>query len=128
MRKASARSRQARTASRPGPGRGSVSSEGRSEGTGDTGGSGSDTGIASGKTTRHRLNRGGNRQANAALYRVVITRMRGHPPTLAYVAKRLAEGRTKRDIVRCLKRYVAREIFGHLCGPKLRAECRPEAA
>jgi transposase len=54
--------------------------------------------------------------------------MRSHPPTLAYVAKRLAEGRTKREIVRCLKRYVAREIFGHLCGPKLRAACRPEGA
>ena len=84
--------------------------------------------ASSGKTTRHRLNRGGNRQANAALYRVVITRMRSHPPTLASVAKRLAEGRTKREIVRCLKRYVAREIFGHLCGPKLRAACRPEGA
>jgi len=84
--------------------------------------------ASSGKTTRHRLNRGGNRQANAALYRVVITRMRSHPPTLAYVAKRLAKGRTKREIVRCLKRYVAREIFGHLCGPKLRAACRPEGA
>ena len=84
--------------------------------------------ASSGKTTRHRLNRGGNRQANAALYRVVITRMRGHPPTLAYIAKRLAEGRTKRDVMRCLKRYVAREIFAHLCGPRLRAAGRPEGA
>lgn len=72
--------------------------------------------ASSGKTSRHRLNRGGNRQANAALYRVVITRMRSHQPTLAYVAKRLAQGRTKREIVRCLKRYVAREILGHPCG------------
>ena len=56
------------------------------------------------------------RHAHAALYRVVITRMRSHQPTLAYVEKRLAQGRTKREIVRCLKRYVAREIFGHLCG------------
>ena len=78
--------------------------------------------ASSGKTIRHRLNRGGNRQANAALYRVVITRMRGHPPTLAYVAKRLAEGRTKREIVRCLKRFVAREIFAALCKPSRHAQ------
>ena len=84
--------------------------------------------ASSGKTTRHRLNRGGNRQANAALHRVVITRMRSHPPTLAYVEKRLAQGRTKREIVRCLKRYVAREIFGHVCRPQFRVEARPEAA
>ena len=73
--------------------------------------------ASSGKTTRHRLNRGGNRQANAALYRVVIVRMRSHLPTLAYVRKRLAEGRTKREIIRCLKRFVAREIFAHLRKP-----------
>lgn len=73
--------------------------------------------ASSGKTVRHRLNRGGNRQANAALYRVVIVRMRRHPPTLAYVDKRLAAGRTKREIIRCLKRFVAREVFSHLCGP-----------
>ena len=84
--------------------------------------------ASSGKTTRHRLNRGGNRQANAALHRVVITRMRSHPPTLAYVEKRLAQGRTKREIVRCLKRYVAREIFGHICGPQFRVEACLEAA
>ena len=72
--------------------------------------------ASSGKTTRHRLNRGGHRQANAALYRVVIVRMRSHPPTLAYVRKRLADGLTKREIIRCLKRFVAREIFAHLCG------------
>lgn len=71
--------------------------------------------ASSGKTTRHRLNRGGNRQANAALYRVVIVRMRHHQPTIDYVRRRTAEGRTKREIIRCLKRFVAREIFGHLC-------------
>ena len=71
--------------------------------------------ASSGKTSRHRLNRGGNRQANAALYRVVITRMRGHQPTLDYVKRRTAEGKSKPEIIRCLKRYVAREIFGHLC-------------
>ena len=71
--------------------------------------------ASSGKTNRHRLNRGGNRQANAALYRVVITRMRGHQPTLDYVRRRTAEGKSKAEIIRCLKRYVAREIFGYLC-------------
>jgi transposase len=68
--------------------------------------------------TRHRLNRGGSRQANAALYRVVIVRMRSHPPTLAYVRRHMGEGRTKLEIIRSLKRFVAREIFGYLCGAK----------
>ena len=72
--------------------------------------------ASSGKTNRHRLNRGGNRQANAALYRVVIVRMRGHQPTLDYVRRRTAEGKGKMEIIRCLKRFVAREIFGYLCG------------
>jgi transposase len=71
--------------------------------------------ASSGKTTRHRLNRGGNRRANAALYRVAITRMRSHPPTLAYIQRRTAEGKSPREIRRCLKRYIAREIFHHLC-------------
>jgi transposase len=71
--------------------------------------------ASSGKTTRHRLNRGGNRQANAALYRVVITRMRSHSPTRDYVRRRIAEGKGKMEIIRCLKRFVAREIFGYLC-------------
>ena len=73
--------------------------------------------ASSGKTTRHRLNRGGNRQANAALYRVVIVRMRGHQPTLDYVQRRTAEGKGKMEIIRCLKRYVAREIYGQLQPP-----------
>ena len=71
--------------------------------------------ASSGKTTRHRLNRGGDRQANAALHRVVVVRLRWHPPTQAYLARRLAEGKTKAEIMRCLKRYVAREIHGLLC-------------
>jgi transposase len=71
--------------------------------------------ASSGKTQRHRLNRGGNRQANAALYRVVVGRMRSHQPTLDYVAKRTAEGKAKREIIRCLKRFLAREIYGYLC-------------
>lgn len=72
--------------------------------------------ASSGKTNRHRLNRGGNRQANAALYRVVIVRTRGHQPTIDYVRRRTAEGKGKMEIIRCLKRFVAREIFGYLCG------------
>lgn len=70
--------------------------------------------ASSGKTQRHRLYRGGDRQANAALHRVVIVRLRWHEPTRAYAARRTAEGRTKKEIIRCLKRYVAREIFNAL--------------
>jgi transposase len=71
--------------------------------------------ASSGKTSRHRLNRGGHRQANAALHRVVVVRMRTHQPTVNYVRRRTAEGKSKREIIRCLKRFVAREIFGYLC-------------
>lgn len=67
--------------------------------------------ASSGMTTRHRLNRGGHRQANAALYRVVIVRMQHHGPTKAYVARRTAEGKTKAEIIRCLKRLLARELW-----------------
>jgi transposase len=71
--------------------------------------------ASSGRTIRHRLNRGGHRRANAALYRVVVTRMRGHGPTLDSVRRRTAEGKSKAEIIRCLKRFVAREVFGYLC-------------
>ena len=67
--------------------------------------------ASSGKTHRHRLNRGGNRQANHALWRIVFTRMSSDPRTRTYVERRLDEGRTKREIIRVLKRYVAREIY-----------------
>jgi transposase len=67
--------------------------------------------ASSGTTQRHRLNYGGHRQANSALYRTVIVRMRFHQPTIDYVARRTAEGKSKREIIRCLKRYVAREIY-----------------
>jgi transposase len=67
--------------------------------------------ASSGQTRRHRLNRGGNRQANAARYRIVLVRMRYHPPTKAYVQRRTNEGKSKREIIRCLKRYVAREVY-----------------
>lgn len=73
--------------------------------------------AASGKTNRHRLNRGGNRQANSALHMVVMCRMRRDERTKDYVARRLAEGLSKREIIRCLKRYVAREIYGVLVSP-----------
>lgn len=81
--------------------------------------------AGSGKTNnRHRLYRGGNRQANAALYRVVIVRMRWHQPTIDYVARRTAEGLSKREIIRCLKRYLARELFRLLPTPDTTAEPR----
>jgi transposase len=70
--------------------------------------------ASSGKITRHRLNRGGDRQANAALHRIVVVRLRWHQPSRAYMARRTAEGKTKAEIMRCLKRYVTREVFGLL--------------
>jgi len=70
--------------------------------------------ASSGKTVRHRLNRGGNRQANHALWRIVFTRMGSDHRTRNYVERRLAEGRSKPEIMRVLKRYVAREVYRHL--------------
>lgn len=67
--------------------------------------------ASSGQRTRHRLNRGGDRQANNALWRIVMVRLSCDERTKAYVEKRTAEGRTKREIIRCLKRYVAREVY-----------------
>jgi len=69
--------------------------------------------ASSGKTSRHRLNRGGHRRANAALHRKVVVRMRAHQPTIDYVRRRTVEGKSKPEFIRCLKRFVAREIFGH---------------
>jgi transposase len=74
--------------------------------------------ASSGRTQRHRLNRGGNRAANAALHRVVTVRMRWHEPTKAYLARRTAEGKTKREVMRCLKRYLARHIYNTLATPR----------
>ena len=76
--------------------------------------------ASSGKTTRHRLNRGGNRRANAALHRVAVVRMRCHASTKAYIQRRTGEGSSLREILRCLKRYIAREIFNSLCRPNPR--------
>src|SRR6266511_2028 len=70
--------------------------------------------ASSGKTVRHRLNPGGDRQANHALWRIAFTRMGSDPATRAYVARRTAEGKSKAEIIRCLKRYVAREVYPHL--------------
>lgn len=75
--------------------------------------------ASSGKTNRMRLNRGGNRQANAAIYRVAVVRMRDDDRTKTYAARRTAEGKTRREIVRCLKRYIIREIYRHLCTPSV---------
>ena len=73
--------------------------------------------ASSGKVTRYRLNPGGDRQANHALYRIVITRLSSHPPTRAYADRRTKEGLSKKEIIRCLKRYVAREVYPHLRPP-----------
>ena len=70
--------------------------------------------ASSGKTSRHRLNRGGNREANSALWRIVITRLKSHPATRAYLERRSKEGLSKKEIIRCLKRYVAREVYHQL--------------
>ena len=67
--------------------------------------------ASSGRTQRHRLSRGGDRQANAALYHVVIVRMRHHQPTRDYIARRTREGLSTLEIIRCLKRYIAREVY-----------------
>ncbi len=67
--------------------------------------------ASSGKTQRKRLNRGGDRQANAALHRIVISRLRWDERTRSYLGKRMSEGKTRREAIRCLKRYVARDLF-----------------
>ncbi len=70
--------------------------------------------ASSGKNERHRLNRGGDRQANSALWRIVMTRIVYDPRTKHYIERRMKEGLTKKETMRCLKRYVAREVFAHL--------------
>ena len=77
------------------------------------------TGVApleasSGKNQRHRLDRGGNRQLNAALYRIAITQSRYHPDARAYLERKQAEGKTRREAIRCLKRLLARAVFNTL--------------
>jgi transposase len=70
--------------------------------------------ASSGKTRRYRLNRGGDRQANAALYRIVVARLRHDPRTQEYLARRIREGKSKKEAIRWLKRCVAREVFAVL--------------
>lgn len=74
--------------------------------------------ASSGKTVRHRLNPGGNRQANHALWRIAMVRLTNDPDTQAYAARRRAEGKTTREIIRCLKRFIAREVYGLLTNPR----------
>jgi transposase len=84
--------------------------------------------ASSGRTHRHRLNRGGDRQANAALYRIVLCRLRWDPRTRAYAERRTREGMSKKEIIRCLKRYIAREVYTALNPPKRSTHITPEAA
>jgi transposase len=74
--------------------------------------------ASSGKQIRHRLNRGGDRQANSALWTIAMTRLAHDPRTKVYLARRTAEGKTRKEIIRCLKRYIAREIYKALCRPQ----------
>src|SRR5215212_4495071 len=73
--------------------------------------------ASSGNTQRQRLDQGGNRQINAALHRVIVTRARCHPATQDYIARRRAEGKTTREAIRCLKRYLARHVWRLLQPP-----------
>ncbi|MGW3424082.1 IS110 family transposase [Streptomyces phaeochromogenes] len=77
--------------------------------------------ASSGKTQRRRLNRGGDRQANSALYTIVLARLRWETRSRSYVERRVAEGKTRREAIRCLKRYVARELYTTI----IRAHARP---
>jgi transposase len=67
--------------------------------------------ASSGKTNRHRLNRGGDRQANTALWRIALCRLRWDPDTRAYADRRTKQGMSKKEIIRCIKRYIAREVY-----------------
>jgi transposase len=67
--------------------------------------------ASSGTTTRHRLHRGGDRQANAAIHMIAINRLRWHAPTRAYLARRTTQGKTRKEIIRCLKRAITRELY-----------------
>ncbi len=73
--------------------------------------------ASSGRTVRHRLNRGGDRALNKAIHTIAATRMRCCPRTRDYLARRIAEGKTPQEIRRCLKRYIARELYRTLTTP-----------
>jgi len=79
--------------------------------------------ASSGQIVRHRLNQGGNRQANSALWRIATTRMRTDAATKHYVERRRAEGKKKREIIRCLKRHIAREIYRLITNPPPTPNC-----
>ena len=81
--------------------------------------------VSSGRTDRHRLDRGGNRQINAAIHRVAVTRARCHPETIEFVARKKAEGKTHREAVRSLKRHLARRIWQLLRAPHPVPETTP---
>ena len=74
--------------------------------------------ASSGKTTRHRLFRGGNRAGNCALHRIVVTRLACDERTQAYMKRKTSEGKTKSEVIRCLVRYVAREVYNALMAPE----------
>jgi transposase len=80
--------------------------------------------ASSGKTVRHRLNRGGDRSANNALWTIAMVRMRSDPRTRAYVARRTAEGLSSKEIQRCLKRYIIRDLYPPDFGRFERVEAR----
>lgn len=83
--------------------------------------------ASSGRTNRHRLNRGGDRQANHALHTIALVRMRYDSRTRHHVARRTAEGMSKKDIFRCLKRFIAREVYKHLAGMNIPQLHLPQA-
>jgi Transposase IS116/IS110/IS902 family len=82
--------------------------------------------VSSGRTGRHRLNRPGDRQLNRALHTMAVSRMRSHPPTLAYIQRRRAEGKTDREIRRCIKRYLARHLYRALSAGTCPSPRRPD--
>ncbi len=72
--------------------------------------------ASSGQTCRYRLDRGGDRQLNRALHTIILTRRNHHAPTRAYITRRVSQGKTKREAIRCLKRYLARHLYRLLQG------------
>ncbi|MFL5859798.1 MAG: transposase [Solirubrobacteraceae bacterium] len=81
--------------------------------------------ASSGKTTRHRLHRGGDRQLNRAIHIIALGRLAWDPETRAYIQRRVSEGKTKRDAIRCLKRHIARQIWHLLYHPHAVPPARP---
>jgi transposase len=84
--------------------------------------------ASSGRTVRHRLNRGGDRALNSTIHTIAMVRMRSCPMTQAYVTRRTAEGKTPREIRRCLKRYIARELYRTLTATMTTTAPTPNAA